>query len=172
MENIPVEVREYLSTGDGLGRAAVEQRYPKVKIVLNLPETRRALLEYLASDDPWLTPSPGFAMSTLTFVLSGAVQEETRFVRPLVLHPVAEVRLRAYTFLAQAAMQDRVAQVELFEAMVMDSDDMVRSTGARLIEQTKTVPELRPLLERWLKVATARGWSGESKELIERLVKQ
>src|SRR5207342_3196081 len=80
MQDIPVAVQEYLSTNDGLGRAAVEQQHPNVKAVLNAPETRKALLAYLASDDPWVTPSPGFAMNTLTFVLSGASQDETRFV--------------------------------------------------------------------------------------------
>jgi len=74
--------------------------------------------------------------------------------------------------LAQVAAKDRVGQVELFEAMLMDPDDMVRSTAARLIEQTGTLNALRPLLELWMKVAPASGWTtGESRELVERLLR-
>jgi hypothetical protein len=143
-----------------------------VKTVLNAPETRKALLAYLASDDPWVTTTPGFAMNTLTFVLSGATADEARFVRPLVLHPVPDVRVRAYTFLVAVAGQDRTSLIALLETMMMDPDDMVRTAGARYIEQTDALTSLRLFLERWVKLAPARGWNGESRELIDRLLKR
>lgn len=173
MQDIPLEVQEYLSAGDGLGQVAVEEAHPNVKATLNAPETRNALLRYLASDDPWVTPTPGFSVNALTFVLSGATPEEAEFVRPLLLHPVPEVRVRAYNFLVAVAAGDRGMLVALLQSMLLDSDDMVRVAGVRHIERTETAGQLRTFLQRWMKLAPARGWEGEeSYELLEQLLRK
>ena len=173
MQGVPIEVEEYLSAGDGLGQVSVEEAHPNVKQTLNAPETRRALLRYLAGDAPWETASSGLVIGTLTFVLAAAVPPEAPSVRPLLLHPVPEVRTRAYLFLVAAGRQDRAEVVALLQSMLLDPDDMVRTTGVREIERTGTVAELRTLLERWMKLAHVRGWDEqESHELLGALLRQ
>ena len=171
MQGIPVEVQEYLSAGDGLGQVAVEEAHPNVKATLNAPQTRQALLRYLASDDPWATKSPGFAVNALTFVLSGATRAESGFVRPLVLHPQPEVRVRAYNFLVAVAAEDRSALIVLLQSMLLDSHDMVRSAGARHIARTQSGAELKTFLTRWMKVSAVHAEPDESRELVERLLR-
>lgn len=168
MQGIPPEVYEYLSTGDRLGQVAVEEAHPNVKETLNAPQTRQALLHYLAGDDPWTTPSPGFAVNAITFLMSGAKAEEAPFVRPLVMHRQPEVRVRAYDFLVVLAATDRAALLILLQTMLLDPNDMIRSAGMRHIRRTGTQGDLAPFLERWSKMGIA-GRNDESRELAERL---
>ncbi len=174
-EQIPIEVREHLSAGDGLGKAAVAERYPDIQATLNNPKTRVAILNYLASDDAWKDSSTGFTMKCIEFLRSGATQQEAHLVRTFLLHADHYVRLRAYEFLMTFYFPDknREAMFVLLQNMILDDHDAVRTQGARFIERANVGVEFRPFLKRWRKTAAGKGWEGkESVEIIDRLLKQ
>ena len=172
MREIPQEVQEYLTAGDGLGRKAVEAQHPDVKRKLQSPETREKLMAYLASEEPW-KDAPGFTINALGVVQTGAKAGEAETIRPLLLHPEGMVRGKAYEFLMAIYYPagERGSMLTLFQSMLMDSDGMVRAQGAQFIKGMKGQAELKPFLERWLKLAPARGWDKhESFENVQNLV--
>lgn len=173
MQAIPDEVREYLSTSDSLDRALVTQRYPDLQQTLNDPATRKAVLDWLASDKAWELALSSFTSNSLAFLRVGATQEEAQIVRGFLLHPDPGVRLSAYDFLLTLYFPDknREAMFLLLHGMLSDNDDMVRAQAARYIERVDAVDELRNFLQRWYKEAPGRGWADtESFELVERLL--
>jgi hypothetical protein len=173
MEAIPPEVREYLSTKDALFRAHVVQRYPVLDQVLNSPATRKALLDWLASDAAWNPTISSFTSNCLEFLRVGAAEGEAQTVRAFLLHPDPYVRLRAYEFLLTLYFPDknREAMLLLLQGMLSDNDDVVRAQAASYIERADAVSELKDFLQQWYKSAPLRGWARtESFELIERLL--
>ena len=174
MLELPADIKEYLSAGDGLGRKAAEANHPGLQKKLESAETRAAILKYLASDDPWHESNPGIVINALGLIQKGASASEIPLVRPLVLHPEGMVRLGAYDFLFAVYYPagDRASMINLLQSMLLDSHDMVRSQAAQYVKGLKVPAELKPFLERWIKLAPARGWQKqESFELIERLLK-
>src|SRR5260370_22553026 len=173
MQEIPAGVREYLSTTDSLYRAEVAQRYPDLQKALNDPATRKAVLDWLASDEAWDSANSGFTSNCLEFLRAGATEGEAQIVRGFLLHPEPQVRLRAYEFLLTLYFPDknREAMFLLLHGMLSDNDDMVRAQAARYIERANAVAELRDFLQRWYKTASDRGWAGTERfELVERLL--
>jgi hypothetical protein len=173
MQDIPLEVREYLTAGDGLGQIAVQEAHPDVKQTLNDPRTRAAILRYLATDEPWQEPPPSFLINALGFLQSGAMATEIPVVRPYLLHSTAVVRLRAYEFLLGVYFRDpaRPPLLLTLQAMLMDRDDVVRAQGARYVKRANAVGELKEFLRRWHTLAPSRGWqTTESYELVGQLL--
>jgi ADP-ribosylglycohydrolase len=169
MQAIPAEVREYLSTSDSLYRAQVVQRYPDLQQTLNDPATRKAILDWLTSDEAWEPSLSSFTSNSLALLRVGAAQEEAQIVRSFLLHPDPWVRLSAYDFLLTLYFPDRnrEAMFLLLHGMLSDNDDMVRAQAARYIERADAVDELRDFLQRWYKEAPGRGWADtESFELV------
>jgi hypothetical protein len=174
MQGVPKDVQEYLTAGDSLARKSVEEKHPNIRKKLESPETRAALLRYLASNEPWEEAHPGAVINALGVIQPGASASEAVHLRPLLMHPVGAVRLGAYDFLmAVYYPDDRGSVLTLLQAMLLDADDSVRAQGAQYVKGIKGQPELGPFLERWLKLAVARGWSNqESFEMVQRLVQK
>lgn len=174
MQELPADVREFLTAGDALGIRAVEEKHPNIRQKLRSPEIRAALFRYLAGDEPWREGNPGAVISALRVVHNGAAAAEIPLVRPLLMHPEGTVRLQVYEFhMAVYYPKQRDSMLTLLPAMLLDSHDAVRAQGARYIDGLKIPPELRPFLERWLALAAKRGWEGEeSFELVQDLVKR
>ena len=173
MQAITVEVREYLSRKDSLFRAEVAQRYPHLEQTLNDPKTRTALLDWLASDAAWDPAVSGFTDNCLEFLRVGADAGESQIVRAFLLHTNPYIRLHTYDFLLTLYFPDRnrEAMLLLFQSMLSDNDDMVRTQATSYIEHAGAVSELKDFLQQWHKSAPHRGWAGtESFELIERLL--
>lgn len=160
LEAIPVDVREFLTAGDGLGQAAVMERHPNVKQNLKSPETRAALVAYLSSNEPWDNPTPSLTLNALAHIQRGATPEEAEHIRPFLLHDNPWVRLRTYQYLMVLfyPTKERQSMLTLFAGMLLDPDEVVRLQGARLITGTQTEKDLTPFLTRWLQTAKARGW--------------
>lgn len=175
MQDIPAEVREYLTAGDGLGQIAVEEAHPDVKRTLADPRTRVAILNYLATDKPWQEPSPGFIINALAFLQGGAAAGEIPVIRPYLLHPIAVVRLRAYEFLLSVYFptQAREPLLLLLQNMLLDPDDVVRAQAVRYAQRANAVGELKEFLKRWYKLAPSRRWDAtESFDLVGPLIKE
>jgi len=175
MQEIPEEVRAYLSSDDALMRAQLLQTYPSLQQTLSDPQTRTALLSWLASDEAWQPDATGFVAHALAYLRVGAKQDEAPIVRTFLVHTDAHVRLRAYEFLLSLYFPDRnpEAMFLLLHGMLLDGDDTVRAQAAHYIERANAVGELRGFLESWRKVAPSRGWDGsESFELVERLLER
>jgi hypothetical protein len=160
VQEIPSDVREYLTAGDGLARKSVEAQHPDIRQKLQTPDTRAKLIRYLASDEPWQDPSPGMAVNTLGVLQAGAKQEEVPVIRPYLMHPQPQLRLRAYEFLMSVYYPagERGSMLTLFQSMLLDSEDTIRMQGAQFIKGMKGQTELQPFLERWLKLAPQKGW--------------
>jgi hypothetical protein len=160
MQEIPTEVREYLTAGDGLARKAVQAQHPDIKEKLQSPEMRVKLLQYLAGEEPWQDADPGLAINALGVVQTGAKAEETASIRPLLMHREGMVRLGAYQFLMAVYYPagERGSMLTLFQAMLLDPEAMVRAQAAQFIRGLKMHAPLKPFLERWVKLAPARGW--------------
>jgi len=175
MQEIPAGVREYLASDDALIRAQLLHINPNLKQTLEDPQTRTAILNWLASDEAWDSALSGFVLNCLGFLRSGAAVSEDQIVRTFLLHPDPYVRLRAYEFLLTLYFPDRnrEAMFLLLHGMLSDSADAVRAQAVRYIERANAVAELRGSLERWYKRAQNLGWTGtESFELVEHLLKQ
>jgi hypothetical protein len=173
MPELPADVLEYLTAGDGLGIRAVEAKYPGIRTKLKSPEIRAALFRYLASDEAWQAAHPGALIGAIGVVRDGAVAAEIPFVRPLLLHPEGKVRLQAYEFLMAVYYPNHLETVlTLLPLMLLDGDDGVRAQGAQYIKGLKTPEEIRPFLDRWLALAPTRGWDKQdSFEIVQGLVK-
>lgn len=173
MQGIPAEVREFLTAGDGLARKAVQEQHPDIKERLRSPEIRAKLMHYLASDEPWRDPEPGFTINALGVVQEGAQARETAGIRPLLMHPEGMVRLGAYQFLMAVYYPagERGSMMTLFQSMLLDPDAMVRAQGAQFIKGMQAQAEMRPFLERWAKLAPSRGWDKDDGfEAVRRLL--
>ena len=173
MAEIPTEVKSYLASPDVLVREQLRQRHPNIEQLMAEPQTRKTLLEWLASEKAWDESNADFAMHCLQFLQNGATQEEARTVKPFLLHPNAFVRLRAFEFLLNLYFPDknREAMFLLLHSMLFDQADAVRTSGAQYIDRANAVPELRDFLQRWIKVGASRGWEKtQSYELVQHLL--
>jgi hypothetical protein len=174
LEEIPVEVRDYLTAGDGLAQAAVVEKYPNVQRTLRTPATRAAILRYLASDEPWKDPTPGFTINALAFLQGSASAKEAPTIHGLLRHPNPWVRLRAYEYMMGVyyPASDRAAMITLFEEMIMDTDEINRVQSARWIKGVNAAPEMSGFLQGWIKTAVKRKWDHqESFEIVQGLLK-
>jgi hypothetical protein len=173
MASIPGEVRSYLSTNDSLVRAALAEQFPDLQETLADPETRDAVLAWLAGDDAWEAANAHFTMNALRYLQGKATQAEAQTVRPFLLHTDPNVRLAAYEFLLTLYFPDKnpEALLQLLQNMLSDELEMVRASAARYIKQSAVTPELERFLQRWQKTAQDKGWADtESYELVERLL--
>ena len=159
IDEIPVEVRDYLTAGDGLAQAAVIERYPDVRRSLESPDVRAAILRYLASGG-WR--DPGFAINALAYLQGGASAKEVPAVRDLMTHRIPGSASEPVSICVGVyyPAQDRVSMVSLFETMLNDKDEIVRVQGARWIRDFKAAPEMQSTLQNWLKIAAQRKWDG------------
>src|SRR5580658_10846937 len=98
INQIPTEVRDYLTAGDGLAKAAVQEKYPNVETTLRAPATRAAIVQYLGSKEPQQDP-PSLTINALAYLQSGASVKESAILLPLAQHPNAWVRLRVYEYM-------------------------------------------------------------------------
>ncbi len=175
MESFPDQVKEYLASDDALVRKQLFQREPGLQQTLADPETRAAILNWLADDQAWEPSVEGLIQNCLIFLQGDASVSEDKTVRSFLLHPNPYVRLRAYEFLLSLYFPDknREALFLLLHGMLSDSDDAVRTQAARYIERAGAVEELSQFLERWYKTAPNLGWEGtESFELVGRLLQK
>ena len=175
MQQIPAEVREYLSTNDTLYRAQLSQRYPHLPDTLTAPTTQTAVLNWLSSDEAWDQSLNGFVVNCLMFLRSDATPEKAQIVRNFLVHADPYVRLHAYEFLLTLYFPNNnpEALLMLLQTMLLDADDSVRAQAASYIERANAVAELRDFLKSWLKGAQSRGWAGsESFELVEHLLQK
>lgn len=171
---IPIEVQDYLTAGDGLAQASVREQYPNLDDILNAPATRVALLAYLASDEPLKDAAPGFTIAALAFLQSAASAKESVSIRHLLRHPNSWVRVRAaeYMMAVYYPAHDRSSMLSLFKELLDDPDEVVRVQGARWIKGTGTAQDLQSFLENWLVLARKNKWDGtESFQTIQTLVK-
>ncbi len=174
MDNIPIEARAYLSTNDSIARAQLAQRYPDLTTTLTDPTVRAAVLAWLAGDDAWDEANTSFTLNALRYLRSAADPSEAQAIRPFLLHPQPNVRLAAYEFLLTLYYpnKNREALLQLLQNMLSDSEDMIRSAGARYADQVGIAAELHSFLLRWQKTAHDKGWvDSESYELVGRLLK-
>jgi hypothetical protein len=174
MQTIPVEVRAYLSSNDSLVRAQLTQQHPDLDKTLNDLGTRTAVLNWLAGNEAWDESFTHFTMNCLRFLRSKANPSETQIIRAFLLHHHPHVRLTAYEFLLTLYFPDknREALLQLLQNMLSDNHDAVRVEGARYVEQSGVVIELKDFLKRWYKAALDQGWNDTvSFELVERLLK-
>lgn len=174
MQELPADVREYLTAGDALGIRAVEERHPNIRQKLKSPEIRAALFRYLASDEPWQGGHPGAVIGALKVVHSGAAAAEIPLVRPLIMHPEGIVRLQVYQFqMAVYYPNQRESILAVLQDMLLDGDEAVRAQAVQYVEGLKVPQELRPFLERWLALAPGRGWDKhDSYEAVRALLKR
>jgi hypothetical protein len=173
IDQIPIEVRDYLTAGDGLGKAAVMQQHPQVEQTLRAPNTRVALVNYLSSREPWQDP-PALTIGALAHLQNGASEKESVKIRPLAKHPEALVRLRVDEYLMAIYYpgRDEAQMANLFQEMLQDRDEIVRVQSARWIQGLKLGPPMRVQLNQWAKLAVERKWDRyESFEIIQGLLK-
>ena len=173
MAEIPTEVKAYLATNDVLFREQLRQRYPNLEQLLGAPQTRKAILDWLASEEAWDDAAAQFVMRCLEFLQNGATEEEASTVKTFLMHPDAFVRLRAFEFLLALYFPDknREAMFLLLHGMLFDPENAVRISGAEYIDRANAVAELREFLQRWSKVAASRGWENtDSYELVQQLL--
>ncbi len=174
IDQIPIEVRDYLTAGDGLGMVAVHEQYPHVDQVLRAPSTRVALLNYLASQEPWHDP-PGLTIGALVLLKNGASAAESQQLLHLLEHPIGLVRLRLYQYLVQIYYPSRnmPPMIAIFQKMLADPDEVVRVQAARWIQGFKLGAQMRPTLEQWTIIAAERKWNhGESYDIIQGLLRR
>src|SRR5262245_26146075 len=175
MPEIPTEVKAYLISHNVLTREQLRQRYPNLDQLLSAPQTRKTILEWLASEVAWDESNAEFVMRCLEFLQDGATEDEASVVKTFLLHPNAYVRLRAFEFLLTLYFPDknREALFLLLHSMLFDSADAVRKSGAAYIDRANAVTEMREFLQRWIKVAASRGWENtDSFELVQQLLGQ
>ncbi|HYW41453.1 MAG TPA: hypothetical protein VE959_01270 [Bryobacteraceae bacterium] len=159
-EQIPVEVRDYLTAGDGLAKASVKERYPNVQQTLASHECRAAVLRYLESDEPWKQPNVGFLINALAYLQAAANAKEAPVALKLAGYPNAWVRVRADEYLMGVYYPagDRASMVKMYERMLNDSDEVVRVQAARWIKGTNAAAEMRGYLQDWISRAAERHW--------------
>jgi hypothetical protein len=170
--DVPEAVAMFLASDSALFRTQLRQEHPELDQQLAAADTRRAMLRWLQSDDR--TPDePDLVASILGHIRAGADESEADTIRPLTLHPVPLVRLRAYEFLLTLYFptENRPALLALLQTMLIDDDDAVRAAAARYVERSGAAANLDAYLRQWLGSAEGRGWSGtESHRLVVRLI--
>ncbi len=167
-------LRDYLTAGDGLAQAAVREKYPDLQHTLDAPETRTAILHYLASREPFRDKS-GLTMNALGFLQSGASEKELAGIRTLTKHSDPWVRVKTYEY--QMAIyypaRDRKSMANLFQEMLNDSDEVVRVQSARWIKNLNMSSEMHDFLQSWVKLAIDHKWDmQESFAIVQQLLKQ
>ncbi|MFN8496343.1 MAG: hypothetical protein U0641_00690 [Anaerolineae bacterium] len=174
MSEIPVGVREYLSSEDPIYRHALFERYPNLQGTLDDPTTRADIVGWLSSDEAHQESNAGFVVNTLKFLRAGATPSEAPAVQPFLLSGSPYVRLRAYEYLLTLYFPDKNhdALVMLLYGMLSDSSDTIRAQAVHYIERAHVAGEMRAFLDRWYKTAAAAGWADtESYELVGQLLK-
>lgn len=175
MSEIPNEVKAYVATNDVLYREQLRQRYPNLEQLLGDPKTRKAILDWLVSEEAWDDSAAQFAMRCLEFLHNGATEEEAPIVKTFLLNPNGLVRLRAFEFLLTLYFpgKNREAMFLLLHSMLFDPDDAVRTSGAAYIDRANAADELREFLQRWSKVAESRGWGNTASfERVQHLLQR
>ncbi len=154
MQDVPAPVMQYLSTRDSLVRAQLAEQYPELQQQLNDPATRTAILKWLGSEAAWEPSALPIVLNSLERLIGGPV-EDAQVVRPFVLHPDSFVRIAAFEFLLSLYYPDKNpdALLMVFQNMLSDKSDKVRSLAAHYIENINIAGELREFLERWYKNA-------------------
>ena len=173
IDQIPVEVREYLSESESLGKATVQRKYPGVKATLNAPATREALVRYLASKEPWADPAPAFIVNSLNFLERDANAKELAAIHPLIEYPEPRVRLRVcgYAMAVYYPPRDQEAMGTLIRQMLADPDEIVRVQAARWVRDFNMVSSMRPALQQWAQTAREHKWdTQESYKIIQGLL--
>lgn len=172
MKDIAKDIEAYLRADDSLYRAQVRQEAPNFEARLNAPETRRALLDWLRTDEAWADGE--LAQNVIEFLQTSARADDVQTIRSFLMHPKQRTRLAAYEYLRGLyfGADNREALLQLLQNMLMDADNVIRAQAARHIQQAKLVDEMRGYLERWRTAAIERGWGQtESHELVERLLR-
>jgi hypothetical protein len=169
--DLPDSVTMYLASDSALFRSQLRQDHPELDQQLAAPETRRAMLHWMQSDDR--TPDdPDLIATILGHLRAGADQSEADTIRPFTLHATPLVRLRAFEFLMTLYFpsENRPALLALLQTMLVDDDDGVRAAAARYVERADAAVNLAAYLRQWLGTAEGRGWVGtESHRLVSRL---
>ncbi|HEY3838009.1 MAG TPA: hypothetical protein VGL72_15620 [Bryobacteraceae bacterium] len=160
IDQIPTEVRDYLTAGDGLAQFAVHEKYPHVEQTLNSAATRTAILEYLGSKEPWQDP-PTLTINAIAFLQTKATAKEAEIIRPLVGHANPWVRLKVHEYMMAVyyPAHDRAAMISLFEEMLGDRDELVRVQAARWIKALNFSGEMHDYLQQWTMRAEQRKWN-------------
>jgi hypothetical protein len=174
LQEIPAEVREYLTAGDGLGVVSVIESHPNVERTLRTPEVRAAILRYLNSKEPWEDPAPTFTIKALAFLTGAASAKEAPQVRNLLAHPHPWVREKTAEYLMAVYFpaNDRSAMTDLFQKMLLDDSEVVRVQAARWVRDFKAAAEMHDFLQKWVGMAAVRHWIGtESFEIVALMAK-
>lgn len=172
MQDIPDQVLQYLSTKDSIVRAQIADQNPGLQQTLNDPATRTAILKWLGTEAAW-EPSVADLVIACLEILRGGSVEDAQIIRPFVLNPNSFVRIGAFEFLLALYYPDKNldALLLVFQNMLSDQSDKVRSLAAHYIENINITSELKEFLERWYKNARNRGWEvTESFERIGRIL--
>ena len=158
MQDISDPLLRYLSTRNSFLRKEIVSEYPDLQKDLNDPVTRTAILNWLRTEAAWDPSQLALLLSCLEFLRGGPV-EETVVVRPFLLHSDVFVRIAAYEFLMALYYPDKnpEALLMVFQNMLSDQDDKVRSLAAHYIETIDVTGELKEFLDRWHKNAEALG---------------
>jgi hypothetical protein len=172
MQDVPDSVLRYLSTRDSLLQAQIVDQYPELQKQLVDPNTRSAILKWLGQEAAWEPSNLPLLLNCLEFVRGGSA-EEAAVVRPFVLHPNPFVRIAAHEFLLALYYPDKnpEALLMVFQNMLSDESDKVRSLAAHYIENINVSGELKTFLERWYKNAKdTKTKDFESFERISRIL--
>lgn len=173
LADLPDAVRDYLSSGDSLYRATLQQQYPNLQRVLTRADARSAVATWLAGEEALRDELAEVAANALEFIRPAARAADASIARRFVLHPHALVRLRADELLLTLYFRNRnrEATLLLLQSMLLDPADLVRAQAVRHAERVGVDSTLRTLLQGWLNLARAQGFAAtESAELAERLL--
>jgi hypothetical protein len=172
LSKVPAEVREYFTASDGLGQFSARQNHPHLEDTLKAPTTRMAIVNYLASEEPW-HDHPGFTIGALTYLQTEANAAELARINHLTKHPNALIRLRMFEYMMDIYYppRDVSRMASMFQAMLADPDDTIRVQAVRWIEGLKMQERMRETLVHWLKFANDHGWTAsESYSMIQHML--
>ena len=173
IDQIPIEVRDYLTAGDGLAQFAVHEKYPNVEQTLHSASTRTAILNYLGSKEPWQDPT-SLTINAIALLQTKATERESVIIRPLVGHSNPWVRLRVHEYMMAVYYPAHAhgAMIEMMKEMLADHDEVVRVQAARWIKALNFGAEMREFLEQWRTRATQQKWnSQESYGIIQDILR-
>jgi hypothetical protein len=168
MEDLPAPLRQYLSTTDSIVRAQIVAEHGDLLQMLSTPETRSAVLKWLASEAAW-EPSAYTLLINALGILRGGSAEEAQVVRPFLLHSEPFVRMAAFEFMLALYGPDQnpEALLMVLQNMLSDQSDKVRSLATHYIENLKLTDDLKKFLDRWYQSAPDKGW--DTRESFERI---
>lgn len=177
MSTLSDEFRTYLlyRAADALMLESLREEDPGLEERMSKPQTRRTLFSWLDGPEAREEESALLAAAAMQFLHSVKDGEETSIVSRLLDHPHAMVRLRSFeALLIPLFAGGEIERLKpLLRNMLEDSEDLVRSAGARYVRRTATAGALRSFLEEWRAAAPGRGWEGtESFELVTRLLEE